>query len=370
MPLRLFLALTAVLAAQRSFADDVLVNTGSPDGLMAAASRPSAGGLVEIEAADDFQLQCGATVTGAKFVGLVPPSESSTTQVVVEIYRVFPLDSDTVRTINVVTRANSPSDAAFASRDSGASELTFQTSVLNTNFTASNSVVNGIHPKPNQFTGGEGAVSGREVEFDVAFSTPIVLPAGHYFFVPQVLQDNGNFLWLSSPNPIVSGTPFTPDLQSWIRNSDLAPDWSRIGTDIVGGVTPPKFNGAFILTGTSTPVVITPSVASPLVVVPGAPIAPVTFTPSGGTAPFTFGLSSGSVPGLSLDPSTGVLSGTPTQVGDFPIEIGATDSLGCNQELGYLVRVQIHEGIPTLGAAGITLLVAALAGFGALALRR
>jgi hypothetical protein len=348
----------------------VLVNTNSPDGKMAAASRPSSGGIIEIEAADDFLFQCDATLTGASFVGLLPSSESSTTQVVIEIYRVFPQDSTNPPSGNVVTRANSPSDVAFASRDSAANELTFSTTVLNTNFTAANSVVNGINKKPNQTTGGEGAVSGREVEFDVAFSTPISLPAGHYFFVPQVLQDSGNFFWLSAPHPIVSGTPFTPDLQTWIRNANLAPDWSRIGTDIVGGTTPPNFNGAFTLTGTLTPIVITPSAASPLVVVVGSPIAPVTFATSGGTAPFLFGLSFGSVPGLSLDPSTGVLSGTPTQVGDFPIEVGATDSFGCNQELGFLVRVQTRGAIPTLGALGLSLLIAALAGAGVFALRR
>jgi hypothetical protein len=40
--------------------------------------------------------------------------------------------------------------------------------------TAANSVVNGIHPKPNQFTMGEGPVTGQEVQFNVLFTTPIV----------------------------------------------------------------------------------------------------------------------------------------------------------------------------------------------------
>ena len=76
-------------------------------------------------------------------------------------------------------------------------------------------------------------------------------PAGHYFFVPQVvLAGTDEFYWLSGSRPIVSpGTPFAPDLQDWIRNSDLNPDWLRIGTVIVGGTAPPTFNGAFSLTG-------------------------------------------------------------------------------------------------------------------------
>ena len=56
-----------------------------------------------------------------------------------------------------------------------------------------------------------------------------------------------HFLWLSASRPIdASGTPFAPDLQSWIRNAQLDPDWLRVGTDIVGGTT---FNAAFTLTG-------------------------------------------------------------------------------------------------------------------------
>ena len=42
----------------------------------------------------------------------------------------------------------------------------------------------------------------------------------------------GSFLFLSAPRPITSGTPFpagTTDLQAWIRNANLAPDWLRIG---------------------------------------------------------------------------------------------------------------------------------------------
>jgi hypothetical protein len=43
-------------------------------------------------------------------------------------------------------------------------------------------------------------------------------------------------------------------LQAWIRNSNLAPDWLRIGTDIIDGApTPPTFNMAFSLTGETVP---------------------------------------------------------------------------------------------------------------------
>ncbi len=223
------------------------------------ASRTS-GAAFEIEAADDFLLNSGFKVTSASFVGLVVPGQSGTpkvSQVVVEIYRVFPQDSNTVRIPNVPTRANSPSDVAFDSRDSVASNLLFSTTVLNASFTANNSIAaGGIHPAPNQTTGGAGPVTGQEVQFDISFLTPVDLPSGHYFFVPQVLLSNGGeFYWLSASRPISGAgtTPFAPDLQAWTRDAALDPDWLRVGTYIVGGASAPTLDAAFSLDGTAVP---------------------------------------------------------------------------------------------------------------------
>jgi hypothetical protein len=57
--------------------------------------------------------------------------------------------------------------------------------------------------------------------------------------------NSGNFLWLSAPKP-VNPPIFVGDLQSWIRNDNLAPDWSRIGTDITHQG---PFNASFSLSG-------------------------------------------------------------------------------------------------------------------------
>ena len=147
---------------------------------------------------------------------------------------------------------------AFDSRDSTSGSLTFTTSTIASTFTALNSVLNGINKSPLQTTGGEGPVTGTEVQFNVKFTNPFTLPAGnHDFFVPQVQVTGGEFYWLSSARPIVSpGTPFpagVTDLQAWIRNEPLQPDWLRVGTDIVGGTTPPTFNGTFTLSGNAVP---------------------------------------------------------------------------------------------------------------------
>ena len=99
------------------------------------------------------------------------------------------------------------------------------------------------------------------MQFTVTFANPFLLAADHFFFVPQVQLNDGDFLWLSAPRPIVApGTPFPPgftDLQSWTRDDSeddgIEPDWLRIGTDITHQG---PFNAAFSL---SAPVVPEPS---------------------------------------------------------------------------------------------------------------
>jgi hypothetical protein len=238
-------------------ADPFVFSTGNPDGLMATTSRPSGPGVTETETADDFVLTQPTSINSATFTGLIPAG-ASITNVVTEVYRVFPADSNTNRMPNVPTRANSPSDVELVSRDASSGSLSFSSTLLSSNFQAKNAVLpGGIHPSPNQFTGGFGfAVTGNEVKITVNFTNPITLPSDHYFFVPQVSLSSGDtFLWLSAPRPIVppDGTAFPPgftDLQTWIRDEDLQPDWLRIGTDITGQG---PFNASFSLSGATVP---------------------------------------------------------------------------------------------------------------------
>jgi hypothetical protein len=229
-----------------AFGGAFFFTTGAPDGRLGAASRPAPS--PEIEAADDFfTTDILTTLTSATFVGLLPVG-ATITDVTVELYRVFPKDSLNPPDARVPTRANSPSDNAFGTRDSGvAGQLTFTTADLGT-FTAGNSILNGINPVPNSTTGGEGGVTGREVQFNVSFTSSFLLPADHYFFVPQVQLASGNFYWLSTAR---SAPLFPGDLQAWIRNAPLDPDWLRMGTDIVGGTG--TFNMAFSVAGTTVP---------------------------------------------------------------------------------------------------------------------
>ena len=245
------LALCLLQASGSTAASSFVFSTGNVTNSIGVASRPASTGKVEIEATDDFELPLQTSIESAAFYGLLPSTAPGTvTRVVAKIYRMYPLDSNSGRTPNVPTRINSPSDVDFVFADSNSATLGFSVSTLSPSFTALNSVRNGINPTPNQLTGGEGAVQGAEARFDISFTPPLVLPAGHYFLVAEVLVDGGDFYWLSAARPIVSpGTPFASDRQANVRNQNLAPDWLRVGTDIVGGSPAPTYNLAFTLGG-------------------------------------------------------------------------------------------------------------------------
>src|SRR5262245_15630912 len=243
-------------------ADLFLFSTGTPDGLLGALSQPATPGTFETETADDFILSQATFISGAVIVGLIPAGTplANISNVEVEVYHVFPADSDagrtsgppTFSTAKVPARLNSPADVEIddATRDGSDGTLNFSADLLSANFHVQNTVVTGINRKPEQTTLGDGPATGDEVQIGMIFTPPILLPADHYFFRPQVQVAGGNFLYLSAPKPIVPpGTPFMGDLQAWIRNSDLVPDWLRIGTDIIGGTPAPTFNMTFSVIG-------------------------------------------------------------------------------------------------------------------------
>jgi hypothetical protein len=240
-----------ILLVSQASAASFFFSTGDPDGKIATLSRPPSLGNIQTESADDFILSDTTLINQATFTGLIPSGAalSSVSNVEIEMYHIVLVEKE-VR--SVPTRVFSPEDSEIddATRDGLDGTLSFTATLLNASFTAANSVVNGIHPSPSQFTGGEGPVSGQEVLISVSFHPPISLPAGHYFFRPEVQLSSGDFLLLSAPKPIVApGTPFAnpvDDKQSWIRNDNLAPDWLRIGTDITHQG---PFNAAFTLSG-------------------------------------------------------------------------------------------------------------------------
>ncbi|MGQ2989587.1 MAG: beta strand repeat-containing protein [Brevundimonas sp.] len=163
-------------------------------------------------------------------------------------------------------------------------------------------------------------------------------------------------------NGTLSGTPTTPGSYSFtVTATDPA----------VGG---PYFGSQ----------AYTVSIAAPTIVLPPTTLAggsvnavysQLIVPASGGLAPYTYALANGSVlpPGLTLSPS-GVISGTPTQIGTYNFTVMATDSspsgpYSATQTYSITVAEQIVI-VPTLTEWAMMMLAALLAGAGALVLNR
>src|SRR5215831_5532202 len=94
-----------LLLPKTASADAILYNNDFALNLMASASTPAGNGFIEHESADDFILSSPQSITSATFTGLVPLG-ANIQEVVLEIYRVFPLDSTVPPDGRVPTRNN------------------------------------------------------------------------------------------------------------------------------------------------------------------------------------------------------------------------------------------------------------------------
>jgi hypothetical protein len=82
----------------------------------------------------------------------------------------------------------------------------------------------------------------------------------------------------------------------------------------------------------------------------GSPYS-TTISPNNGVPSYAFLVSSGALPtGLNLDPSTGILSGTPTAAGSFTFTVEVFDVNGCPGTMSYTVQV----GCPTVTLSSLT----------------
>ncbi len=109
------------------------------------------------------------------------------------------------------------------------------------------------------------------------------------------------------------------------------------GGTTTGGATPPKQAatatvtlsvGAFVLTSSTLPAATQNFAYS------------ATLQTSGGTAPYVYAITAGALPaGVTLNPATGVISGTPTASGSFGFTVTVTDAAGRQASAGYTLQV-------------------------------
>ncbi|QIH07518.1 MULTISPECIES: autotransporter domain-containing protein [unclassified Pseudomonas] len=100
--------------------------------------------------------------------------------------------------------------------------------------------------------------------------------------------------------------------------------------------------------GTSSPATVTLTVSAPTLSINPASLGAGTsgtaysavLSSSGGSAPYTYSITSGSLPaGLSLNASTGTISGTPTASGTSNLTLTSTDSNGATGSRAYSISI-------------------------------
>lgn len=98
----------------------------------------------------------------------------------------------------------------------------------------------------------------------------------------------------------------------------------------------------------------TPGGGQALAIVTGANLPPgvlnttynASLAASGGTAPYNWTTTVSFPPGLTLNPSTGAITGTPSQVGNYTLPVTVTDSAGSSQARTFTLSVVASGGQP------------------------
>ena len=146
-------------------------------------------------------------------------------------------------------------------------------------------------------------------------------------------------------------------------------------TGIISGA--PTLAGTFTFTVTATDInncpgsrqytIVIPAVCPLITVNPASLPNPVLGVPysqailaSGGAAPYSFAITAGALPnGLSLNASSGVISGTPSASGAFSFTISATDANNCPGSRAYSLQLAapLVVSVPTLSQFGLMVMV-------------
>ncbi len=150
-------------------------------------------------------------------------------------------------------------------------------------------------------------------------------------------------LTLNASTGAISGTPNTPGTFNFTITATDA------------NACPGSRPYTIVMAGPATCPVIT---VNPATLPPGVIDTPYsqTISATGGTAPYTFTLTSGALPnGLTLDATTGIISGTPTTAGLFSFTIRATDANSCPGSRPYSMVIPVVPICPFITVNPATL---------------
>jgi len=244
---------------------------------------------------------------------------------------------------------------------------------------------------PGLMLGSDGTVSGTPTQigsfsFSVTATDSAQKPASGPPLATQIVINNPSVLALNAmpaPPAGVDGTPYGPYSFSatggflpltWSTTPSSLPPGLSLGSDgsLTGTPTSIKtFTFTVTVTDSSAPTPaisslpfninitapppLTINAAEPLTGTVGLMYTPFQFTVSDGLAPFAWLETPLLSHGLSLS-SDGILSGTPTAAGQFPITLNVTDARGQSASpVPVVVRVSLpHSGSFTVLSASMT----------------
>ena len=224
--------------------------------------------------------------------------------------------------------------------------------------------LSGILPTGMTFDTGTATLSGTPTQVGSFNFTVTATDAGGCTGSRGYTLDIGCNAITVNPSSIAGGTLGTPYSQTFTQAGGVgAIGWSVSGTLPAGlGLDPstgilsgtPTQIGSFSFTVTATDAAgctggrdYTLDVGCQAITVGPTTIATgtagssysQTFNQTGGVGAIGWSVAGTLPAGLGLDPSTGVLSGTPTQIGSFPITVTATDANGCVGSRDYTLVV-------------------------------
>ncbi|QUP55242.1 autotransporter domain-containing protein [Ralstonia syzygii] len=176
----------------------------------------------------------------------------------------------------------------------------------------------------------------------VAYSQSFVAASGTAPYTYALSVNTGTLptgLSFNTATGVLSGTPTTAGTVNF----------TVTGTDSSTGTGPYTISATYTLTTSAPTISLSPTTLSGATV--GAAYSQ-SVTASGGAAPYSYAVVSGALPaGLSLNASTGALTGTPTAAGTFSVTVRGTDANAYSGTRSYSLTV----AAPTIALTPATL---------------
>ena len=148
-------------------------------------------------------------------------------------------------------------------------------------------------------------------------------------------------------------TPWDPNCNGTVRVITVGGGSAYVAGTFTAMGTSPSGNLAAV---TSDPSAACPAITLAAPSLPPGVVSTLysqSLAAAGGTSPYCYAVAAGSLPaGLTLSPSTGLLSGTPTTAGANVFTVSATDARGCSGNETYTLNIFAGPSVSSVAANG------------------